>query len=238
MTSLVSIKKGKVFADSILVAKKFKKEHKYVIAKIERTIKEDKDIKGQSMKPLIFIESKAVYRGQKYKTYLMDREAFSFLCMQFKGKEARLWQRKFNSAFYELEKALLQEQSNKDNLLWKEQREQGKIARIQETDVIKLFVDYATKQGSQNAKFYYKHITTATYKALELVQSKKPRLRDTLDTLQLSQLIVAESIASKGLIKYMQDGEHYKSIFTLVKRDLETYASSLYLGFNIKDAIK
>ena len=238
MANLVKYYKGDVLTNSYLVADKFGKQHNYVVKKIDTLLKDCNKYKVKERLELNFVKTEKIYRGQSFKMYLMDKEAFSLLCMQFSGKKAREWQYKFNKAFYDMERALLKEQSNKDNLLWKEQREQGKIARIQETDVIKMFVDYAMKQGSQNAKFYYKHITTATYKALELVQSKKPRLRDTLDTLQLSQLIVAESIASKGLIKYMQDGEHYKSIFTLVKRDLETYASSLYLGFNIKDAIK
>ncbi len=226
---LVEVKKDEVYTNSLVVAKKFGKEHKYVYYRIEKILKEIEEIKGQESFRLKFVKTVGSYRGQNYDMYLMNREAFSFISMRFTGKKALEWQLKFNSAFYQMEEALLKELTNKESVEWNKVRNQAIEYRKTETDVIKDFVEYATKQGSQNAKFYYSNITSMTYKCLQLIQHKKPKLRDTLDTLQLSQLVVAESIASKALKKYMEEGEHYKVIFEKVKQDLLSYANSLML---------
>jgi len=130
----------------------------------------------------------------------------------------------------EMERRLVIEESNKQSITWEAQREQGKIARREATDTIKEFVDYATGQGSNNAKFYYKHITVACYRCLQLIESEKPKLRDLLNVLELNQLMLAEVVAERSLKRHMLEGEHYKAIFSLVKHDLETFASSLMIG--------
>jgi len=68
-----------------------------------------------------------------------------------------------------------------------------------------------------------------TNKCLQLIEAKRPKLRDTLDMLQLNQLMIAEVVAERSIQKHMADGEHYKAIFTLVKQDLEKLAESLMI---------
>jgi Rha family phage regulatory protein len=213
-----------------MVADKFDYRHPHVIKVIKKLIVELAVIKGDGQSTLNFIETEREYRGQSFTVYLMDRRAFSLLSMRFTGAKALEWQVKFNDAFYLMEKQLLTEQLNKGNAHWVTQREQGKIARKEETDTIKEFVDYATAQGSTNAKFYYKHVTVACYKCLQLIESEKPKLRDTLDIMELNQLALAEHLAEKSLKKHMATGEHYKAIFSLVKADLERFADSLMIG--------
>ena len=70
----------------------------------------------------------------------------------------------------------------------------------------------------------------ATYKALQLIQHKQPKLKDTLDMMELAQLMVAENVAKKAIQKYMEQGEHYKTIFVLVKQDLEKLADTLLIS--------
>ena len=74
-------------------------------------------------------------------------------------------------------------------------------------------------------------MTNATYKALGLIQHKKPKIRDTLDCMELSQLMVAENVAKQSIRKHMDEGEHYKTVFALVKQDLEDYAKASMIGF-------
>jgi hypothetical protein len=93
----------------------------------------------------------------------------------------------------------------------------------------KNFVEYATLQGSQNAKRYYGNITKMEYKALGLLAEEKPKLRDTLDLMELHQLILAEDLVRRQFKKYMQEKLHYKEIYVLVKQDLEKFADSLHL---------
>lgn len=129
-----------------------------------------------------------------------------------------------------MEKTIYQLTLNQQSDMWLAQREQSKLIRREETDVIKQFVEYATSQGSVNAKFYYKHITNVVYKCLGLIQYKQPKLRETLDLMQTNQLILAEMTAKKSLLKYMEEKEHYKAIFPLVKRDLESFADSFLIN--------
>ena len=86
-------------------------------------------------------------------------------------------------------------------------------------------MDYATSQGSTSAKRYYGNITKMEYKALNFVQLGKPKLRETLDTLELYQLLMAEEICKRSIKKYMDQKLHYKEIYVLCKQDIEKYAN-------------
>lgn len=226
---LVISNKDGIFCDSQMVAKKFGKRHLDVVSVIKKLIDDFSNLRHVSNHPQIN-ELIGEYHGTTFTYYEMDKRFFSLLAMRFKGKRAFEWQVKFNDAFYEMERILIQTANNQQNELWKAQREQGKLIRREETDVIKQFVEYATSQGSTQAKFYYKHITNACYKCLGLVQHERPELRATLDIMQTNQLILAEKVASKSIIKYMEAKEHYKAIFTLVKQDLDNFANAFLLN--------
>ena len=161
----------------------------------------------------------------------MNRDGYMFLVMNISTKKAHSKKLAFIRAFNEMEKRLLSLNENSKDNEWLRVRGQSKELRLQQTDVIKEFVEYATNQGSKSAKFYYKHVTNATYKALDLIQHKKPKLRDTLDCMELSQLMVAENIAKKSIKKHMNNNEHYKVVYELVKQDLLDFGSSLMLDF-------
>lgn len=222
------MKRGEIFCDSNLVARKFGLKHAYVVRAVKTLIE---DLRVIPNHPKVMTEERE-YRGREFTSYLMSREFFSLLAMRFKGKKALEWQVKFNAAFYDMEKSLILAENNKNNAPWLKSREQTKLVRKGTTDVIQKFVEYATAQGSKKAKFYYKHITNATYKALGLIQHKQPKIRDTLNVLELGFLQSAEFVAQKSIKKHMKNGEHYKAIFVLVKQDLEQFASGLLLKDN------
>jgi hypothetical protein len=170
------------------------------------------------------------YRGRDYVAYLMTREFFSLLAMRFKGEKALEWQVNFNNAFYDMERLLLQEATNKQSDKWITDRDHGKQIRLETTDVIKDFVEYATEQGSKSAKFYYKHVTNATYKALGLLTQKNPKLRDTLDIYELSQLSTAEQLVQRSFRKHMNNMMPYKAVYKYVVQDLQNFSDSLLLN--------
>lgn len=231
---LVLTHKGIPFCDSRTIAEKFSNgKHARVKLVIEKLIEDLNQIKGNLGLPLndkyspVFIKKDNEYRGQVFLYYLLNKSAFTLVAMRFKTQEALKWQLEFVEAFQKMEEVLL----NQQNTEWINSREQGKTIRKLEADTIQDFVDYASSQGSSNAKFYYKHITNATYKALELIQHKKPKLRETLDILELNQLMTAEIVAERSLRKWMLEGEHYKTVFTLVKKDIEAYADTLMINY-------
>lgn len=232
MVDLVEIKKKEILCDSSVVAKKFGQKHDKVVKIIQNLISDLKELDESmaiSNRPKVIKEEK-IYRGRNYTAYLMNRPFFSLLAMRFKGKKALEWQVKFNDAFYAMEDRILKEKINKQDSVWLECRTSGKQIRQDTTDVIKEFVDYATDQGSKSAKFYYKHVTNATYKALGMMQQKQPKLRDTLNTLELSFLQSAEHVAQKSIKKHMEDGYPYKLVYKHVCDDLENFAHSLMIN--------
>jgi Rha family phage regulatory protein len=228
---LVEVKKQEVLCDSSLVAKKFNQQHKEVVKRIWFLCEE---LRGVSNPPKMPIKEERVYRGREYTAYLMGREFFSLLVMRFKGRKALEWQVKFNRAFYDMERKLLQETANKGNDVWITARASNKQIRHDTTDVIKEFVDYATAQGSKSAKFYYKHITNATYKALGLITQREPRLRDTLTLMELSHLTTAEYVTQRSIRRHMNDNIPYKKVYDFVKQDLMTFADGLLIPAPLK----
>ena len=232
MNQLVTVEKQSVLTDSQIIARSLGMKHAYVMDVINKFLDDYPDLRVGLPDPktpeYIRLEQRN-YRGRDFTAAVMNKECFTLLFMRFETPKARELQRKFNTAFYEMEKALLREKSNSDDPMWLATRRQSKAIRLGETDVIKQFVEYATAQGSQSAQFYYKHVTMATYKCLQLVEAKKPKIRDTLDCLELAHLMAAEGLAQRSILKHMAAGEHYKAIFELVKQDLEKFAEGLML---------
>jgi phage regulator Rha-like protein len=232
MTTLVENKHGEAFADSSLVARKFGMKHKKVEIVIQYVLNDYPDLRVLSKYPKSverYFTEERDYRGQPYTAYMMNRAFFSLVAMRFTTQPAREWQRKFNTAFYQLEHQLLLAKSHQGDAQWLAQRTQTKLLRKAETDVIEQFVEYAKDQGSHHANHYYGLITTATYKALGLIQYKQPNLRNTLNALQLSWLVTLESLVQASLRKYMSLNVHYKEIYKQVDSDIRQYAAPLTL---------
>ena len=222
------MKKGEVYCDTGLIARKFGMQHAKVVQAMNTLIPKLDDFRVPGFHPKFEVEGRE-YRGKKYTAYLLNRDCFILLGMRFDTKLARKWQGHFIAAFNSMEQRILLADKNATDRRWLGQREQGKVVRKEETDVIKEFVDYATSQGSKSAVFYYKHITNATYKALGLMVQRKPKLRDTMNLYEISELLLAERLARNSLKKYMDMKRHYKDIYNSVKDDLITFGTGLRL---------
>lgn len=231
MSNLVSVERHMITTDSQVIAKVLGLKHAYVMRVVDTLLDDYPDLRVIQNHPkqgqeYIRLEERE-YRGTKFTAAVMNRECFSLLFMRFETKQAREMQRKFNAAFYEMERALALEIQHTKDPDWLHARAQSKAIRIGATDVIKDFVAYATDQGSQSAQYYYKHTTMATYRALQLLEAKKPKVRDTLDVLALAHLMAAEGLVQRRMRAYMDEGEHYKVIFEKLKQDLERFAEGL-----------
>ena len=207
---------------SKIIAEHFGKTHKNVVRAIEN-LKCGKEFNGLNFEPINFTNDKGVV----YPGYKITRDGFSILCMGFTGEKAMKWKIAFLKAFNAMEKTLLKQQKTID---WTAARLQGKAIRKNTTDTIQDFVEYATKQGSKNAKMYYANITKMEYKALDILEQSKQvtgNFRDTLDLMQIGFLHVAENIASLAMKKGMADALDYHDIYTLAKQKVTEYALSV-----------
>ncbi len=224
MNDLVVMHEGKQMVSSQLVADKFEKAHRDVL----RAIKNMDCSEGFKVRNFARCSFKNKM-NREYEGFMMTRDGFSFLCMGFTGKKAAEWKEAFINAFNSMEKQILQQN---DSLEWKQARLQSKSARRSFTDVVKQFVEYATKQGSKSAAMYYTNITKMEYAALELTE-KGQRLpkdfRDTLDCMDLCFLSTAEQVAKSALQQGMGMELHYKEIYQLAKERVFKYAETVKL---------
>lgn len=223
MNDLVILQGKKILCDSRVVAEKFKKKHAYITRLINNLKLDFSKIKGDFKSPLIQ-EKKEEYRGQKYTYYEMDKIFFSHLVMRLKGNIALEWQNKFIEAFFQMEQALLQ----RLNLEWQREREQGKEIRLNLVDEIKNFIEYAVDQDSENANHYYNLITKMQYRALGLIENNEKinkEFRNTLNIMDLHNLLSSEIIARRALLDGIEQKLHYKDIFQLAKTNVLQFAN-------------
>ena len=218
MNDLVFIKRGQAVCDSLQVAENFGKLHKNVVRSIVNLL-ENKAIINELKNELVgnglknepvkmFKESQYKdAKGEYRKMYLMNRDGFTLLAMGFTGQEALIWKLKYISAFNAMEQTLLQQQSP----LWKDTRSYQKAIRNQETDVIKLFVQYAESQGSTHADQYYTRFSLLANTAAGIED------RNLATVQQLHLLSQIETIISACIADGMQRNEPYKAIFTACK---------------------
>ena len=209
---LVFSSKWQVWSDSLIFAKNFWISHNEILKKIAKLTGEILPVKNK------FIETTNINdRNRKYPKYLLNRDWYMFLVMNISTLKANEIKLKFIKAFNDMEKALL----NQQIVSWIETRTLLKEERKEETDKIKEFVEYATKQGSKSANFYYSNITKMTYKALELLnQNKTTPIREYLELADMFNLLLAERKVIESLEKWMNNSLHYKEIYLLAKDDL------------------
>lgn len=229
-TELVHTKGKEAYTDSKIIADMLDVPHKVVIQTIERTIARQSKNKGTA-KPLKFpqrfIESSFKNKmGRTYKMYELNEQAYLKLAMQLSGYEkAETVQDQMIEAFTMMKQHMLNMQNNS----WIEKRDETKQIRQKETDVIKDFIEYATKQGSQNANKYYMNITKMTNKALELLMQTneyKP-LRDLATITELGFIQMLDLRATQAIEDGMNRQLPYKEIYKYAKEEVEKLSDSL-----------
>ena len=127
--------------------------------------------------------------GRNQKLYRMNRDGFSLLVMGFTGRKALEWKLKYIHAFNEMEKLLLEKQSD----AWRQARITGKLTRHSETDTIKKLVEYAKEQGSEHADMLYVVYSRLADKMAGINK------RDLSNTKQLNTLDEVENMIIRGL---------------------------------------
>ena len=151
--------------------------------------------------------------GRPDESYLLNERQFILLVMLAKNMPATVeFKDRIEQEFFRMREKLASLTIDKSQA-----RLDGKEIYKQKADVIKEFVDYATAQGSKNAKNYYSNLAKMENKALFLLTQKFPNVRDLLDIGQLMQVAVADQIIEKALKKGMDDGMDYHDIYSLAK---------------------
>ena len=205
---------GKILTtDSLIVAQKFKKQHKDVLKKVKNLIKDDEN--GRlNFAPSSYLNS----QNKKQKKYNMDRRSFSILTMSFTGKKALNWKNDFYDAFEKMERILLHQQ----NISWQQARIDGKQKRIELTDAIKQLVVLAKKDGSRNANKYYITITKMVYKQVFDIKKVPGQFRETLSENELYQLQLVEWKLAEWLNDAIESCQDYHEPYQEIKKKLKS----------------
>lgn len=209
---LINLTGNVLTTDSLIVAQKFKKQHKHVLEKVENLIKIDEDNR-LNFRPVEYKDKKGEYR----KMVIMDRRSFSILCMSFNGKKALKWKNDFYDAFEKMERAIL----NRQNSSWQQARIEGKQSRMKLTDSIQRLVDLAHANGSKNAEKYFISITNMIYKQVFNLKKIPDQFRDTLDKNELYQLQLVEWKVAEWLNASLDSCLDYHEPYSEIKRKLK-----------------
>lgn len=222
-SDIIKLVDDKPTTTSLIIAKKFEREHKDVLKAINN-LECSKEFFAAN-----FCAATFENRGKNYPMYVITRDGFSMLAMGFTGPKAMKWKEAYISAFSAMESELIKKTVSK-TIEWRVARGQTRLVRHDLTDCIKRFVDYATAQGSKNASMYYSNITKMEYSALSLISQREKvpsNFRDTLQLIELSFLMTAEYAAQNAIEYGMSEGLHYKDIYALARQKVLAFAETV-----------
>lgn len=200
MNDLVYLQREEAVTTSLIVAEKFHKRHNDVLRTIDNLIGGLPKNAQTLFKKSHYIEKQ---NGQMYPMYYMNRDGFTLLVMGFTGKKALQWKLDYIAAFNQMEKILRE----KSTQAWIETRQQGKLTRKAETDVIKELVEYAKSQGSTHSDMLYVTYTKLANSSVGINN------RNTATVTQLNNLSIFENLILQMIRSGIDAGLGYKDIY-------------------------
>lgn len=202
MSVLITIRKDQAVTSSLKVAEMFHKRHDHVLRDIKAL-----DCSG-NFRLTNFGESRYKNEQGHYQPmYYMTKDGFTFLVMGYRGKKAAEFKEDYIKAFNLMETSLKEKQTS----TWLETRQQGKLTRKAETDVIKELVEYAKTQGSTHSNMLY-----MTYSKLANSMSGIEN-RETATVKQLNNLSIFENLILQMIRAGIEKGMNYKAIYQVCK---------------------
>lgn len=217
MNDLVYLKRNDAFTDSMVIAEATNNQHKSVVAIIRKYHKDLEDYGSLEFSDLKSLNSK---RGRPTRIYQLSEEQAMLLITYLDNNEiVREFKKKLVYQFTAMRKLL----AEKHTATWLETRQQGKLTRKAETDVIKQLVEYAKEQGSKHSEMLYMNYSKLANKLAGIKD------RDIATVMQLNNLSLAEHVilteVKNGIIAEI----HYKQIYQNCKSRLEALKDIAYL---------
>jgi hypothetical protein len=228
MKKLLTIKKDEIYISTNIISEKLNRQHR-VITNLVRKYKKELEMFG--VLHLQNVPNKEEI-GKPLTVYFLNEEQFIFLVMNMRTKSNELdtvmkIKIEISKQFVSMRKWILEQKTQKQNQQYIETRNQSKIGRRQETDVIKEFIEYAKKQGSKSADKYYMIISKMENAAFFILKEKFKNVREILNIQQLSKIIVADMIVKQSIIEGMEKEMFYKDIFKEAKKKVIEMSNSL-----------
>lgn len=197
MNDLVQIRRNDVYTTSLVIAEGTNILHRT----LKRTIRNHESfLEAFGLLETYLTESSG---GRPEEFYLLNEQQATFLITLLKNTETVVaFKLELVRQFYTMRKFILEKQSEE----WKTQRSDGKVIRREETDVIRQLVEYAKRQGSQNADRLYITYSTLAQKTAGITS------RETATVVQLNTLAFAETVIRNVIAGCMAQEVPYKEI--------------------------
>jgi len=205
------------------IAKLTGKEHKNVLTDVEKLISfYTGTYSAEKAADLVKSGTYKDTQNREYRCFHLSKDAALDLVTGYSLPHRHA----VNQRWMELE---AKQAKSQNSFEWKQARLSGKQVRRSTTDAIQQLVEYATAMGSKSATYYYSNITKMEYKALGFIQQVgiKDNLRDRLNLMQLNALAMAESVATAAIEQGLDEGLHYKDIYTLAKLKVTEFADTI-----------
>lgn len=214
MKELVKIRGDNIFTDSMVIAEGTGNKHKNVK---ELIVRYESDLKDFGTLNVLNGESTG---GRPEQFYQLNEEQATFLITLLRNsKQVVAFKKELVRQFYAMRKFILERQSKE----WQVTRQQGKLTRSAETDVLKHLVEYAKEQGSKNADKLYMTYSKLANKVIGI------NGRDNATVSQLNNLSLAENIILHCVQAGISEGKHYKEIYQDSKKRLEMFKDVAFL---------
>lgn len=214
MYELVEVRRNEVFTNSKVIAEGTNNKHHSITAIIQK-YESDFEEFGK-----VRFKMEPLPSGQSEKVYELNEEQATLLMTYLRNNPVvRQFKKNLIDQFYKMRRFILEKQTKG----WIETRENSKVNRLKETDVIKQLVEYAKEQGSTHSDKLY-----VTY--TKLAKATVNGDRDILDTMSLNTLTLVESIILQTIRIDMSLGMHYKDIYKDCKQRIETFKDVAYIG--------
>lgn len=228
MSNLVTINNNEPLTTSLIIARELKRTHKSIMNLIKEYRKNFEEFGNVGEFEM------SQRHGKNTKIFQLNEPQVMFLITMLRVKQNEFdkvldFKVKITKEFFTMRKWILEQETKKQNQQYIETRNKSKIGRRQETDIIKIFIEYAKDQGSKSAEKYYMIFSKMENSAFFILKEKFKNVREILNITQLSKIIVADIIVRTAIIEGMKNKMFYKDIFQLAKERVMKMSNSLGL---------
>lgn len=201
MNELVYLKRDEAFTDSLVIAEGTGNRH-HAVSQLIRKYQSDFEEYGKL--EFTHLKCRNSKGGRPTKVYLLNEEQATLLVTYLGNTDiVREFKKNLVHQFFVMRKFLAEKQTT----VWIEARQQGKLTRKAETDVIKELVEYAKAQGSTHADMLY---MTYSKLANTLCGIKS---RDEATSSQLHDLSIFENLILSMIRNGIEANMDYKQIY-------------------------
>ena len=215
MNNLVCLHGNEAFTNSKIIADGTGNEH-HSVRELIKKYKTDIEYFGT-----LLISNEESTGGRPTELFLLNEQQATFVISLMRNtKVVVAFKKELVRQFYAMRQFIFERQSKG----WLQTREQGKLTRKAETDILSKLVLYAKEQG-------YNHPDNLLYVNYTKLANKICGIsgRDNATIEQLSNLTVAENIILHCIQAGILEEKHYKEIYQDCKKRLEMFKDIAYL---------